>query len=130
MFNLIRTESILNLYVCLYSFVIATDYWQQRFPGKYVALDISMTYIIVAFTTVLLNNVFLSLATLHARVTFGYIVSFTTLIFVAICEVAYHVFEASSEYSINLIAVGFVAIGCTGKHSHKSTILNNYLIYL
>lgn len=76
-----------------------------------------MTYIIVAFITVLLNNVFLSLATLHTRVTFGYVVSFTTLIFVAICEVAYHVFEASSEYAVNLVAVGFVAIGCTGNYS-------------
>lgn len=88
-----------------------------------------MTYIIVAFITVLLNNVFLSLATLHARVTFGYIVSFTTLIFVAICEVAYHVFEASSEYSVNLIAVGFVAIGCTGKHVYTITIENKIIDY-
>lgn len=96
--------------------MIATDYWQQRFPGKYVALDISLTYIIVAFITVLLNNVLLSLATLHTRVTFGYIVSFSTLIFVALCEVAYHTFETSNEYAINLLAVSFVAIGCTSKY--------------
>lgn len=84
-----------------------------------MALDISMTYIIIAFLTVLLNNVFLSLASLHVRVTFGYIVSFATLIFVALCEVAYHVFDTSNEYSVNLVAVGLVAIGCTGKQYYK-----------
>lgn len=53
------------------SFIIASDYWQSRFPGQSVALDMSMTYILVAFGTVLLNNVFLSIAPFKLRVTFG-----------------------------------------------------------
>lgn len=105
----------------MYSFIIAADYWQARFPGQSVALDMSMTYIIVAFTTVLLNNVLLLLAPFRVRVMFGYIVSFMTLIFVAVCEVAWHMFSANIAYSVNLLAVSLVAIGCTGEnnsHSH------------
>uniref|UniRef100_A0A1B0G8Z3 Uncharacterized protein n=1 Tax=Glossina morsitans morsitans TaxID=37546 RepID=A0A1B0G8Z3_GLOMM len=96
------------------SFIIAADYWQSRFPGRSVALDMSMTYILVAFATVLLNNVFLSLAPFRVRVMFGYIVSFTTLIFVAVCEVAWHMFTSNTAYSVNLAAVSLVAVGCTG----------------
>ncbi|XP_017465323.1 PREDICTED: equilibrative nucleoside transporter 4 [Rhagoletis zephyria] len=99
------------------SFIIAADYWQARFPGRSVALDMSMTYIIVAFATVLLNNVFLSLAPFRVRVLFGYVVSFTTLIFVAVCEVAFHMFAANTAYSVNLAAVSLVAIGCTVQQS-------------
>lgn len=105
-----------NIFQCFYcSFIIAADYWQSRFPGRSVALDMSMTYIIVAFATVLLNNVFLSLAPFRVRILFGYVVSFTTLIFVAVCEVAFHMFAANTAYSVNLAAVSLVAIGCTGK---------------
>ncbi|XP_055907453.1 equilibrative nucleoside transporter 4 isoform X2 [Eupeodes corollae] len=99
------------------SFIIAADYWQARFPGRSVALDMSMTYIIVAFATVLLNNVFLSLAPFRIRVLFGYVISFTTLIFVAVCEVAWHMFAANTAYSVNLAAVSLVAIGCTVQQS-------------
>lgn len=51
---------------------MASDYWQERFPGHSVALDMSMTYIIVAFATVLLNNLFLSLFSFKVRIIFGY----------------------------------------------------------
>lgn len=77
----------------------------------------SMTYIIVAFGTVLLNNVFLSLAPFRLRIAFGYAISFTTLIFVALCEVAWEVFSSATAYSVNLAAVSLVAIGCTVQQS-------------
>ncbi|XP_055694429.1 equilibrative nucleoside transporter 4 [Lutzomyia longipalpis] len=99
------------------SFIIAADYWQARFPGRSVALDMSMTYILVAFATVLLNNVFLSLVPFKIRVQFGYAISFTTLVFVALCEVAWHMFAATTAYSVNLAAVSLVAIGCTVQQS-------------
>ncbi|ETN61712.1 equilibrative nucleoside transporter [Anopheles darlingi] len=99
------------------SFIIASDYWQSRFPGQSVALDMSMTYIIVALATVLLNNVFLTLAPFRVRVAFGYAVSFTTLVFVALCEVAWHMFTAKTAYSVNLAAVSLVAMGCTIQQS-------------
>lgn len=73
-----------------------------------------MTYIIVAFATVLLNNVFLTLFSFKVRVLFGYAISMTTLIFVALCEVAWHMFNEKTAYSVNLVAVSLTAIGCTG----------------
>uniref|UniRef100_A0A182J809 Uncharacterized protein n=1 Tax=Anopheles atroparvus TaxID=41427 RepID=A0A182J809_ANOAO len=99
------------------SFIIAADYWQSRFHGQSVALDMSMTYIIVALATVLLNNMFLTLAPFRVRVAFGYAVSFTTLVFVALCEVAWHMFSAKTAYSVNLAAVSLVAMGCTIQQS-------------
>lgn len=96
------------------SFIIASDYWRQRFPGRSVTLDLSMTYIIVAFATVLLNNVFLSIFSFKIRIIFGYAISITTLIFVATCEVAWHMFSSQTAYSVNLVAVSLTAIGCTG----------------
>lgn len=47
----------------------------------------------------------------------GYAVSFTTLVFVALCEVAWHMFSAKTAYSVNLAAVSLVAMGCTIQQS-------------
>ena len=99
------------------SFIIAADYWQERFPGRSVIYDMSLTYILVSFLTVILNNVFLSIASFRVRIVFGYIISFTTLMFVALCEVAFHLFSAQTAYSVNLAAISFVAIGCTVQQS-------------
>lgn len=96
------------------SFIIASDFWQKRFPGRTVALDMSMTYIIVAFATVLLNNVFLSLFSFKVRILFGYVISILTFLFVSTCEVAVQVFSTRTAYTANLAAVSLAAIGCTG----------------
>ena len=53
------------------SFIIASDYWSERFPLRSVELDLSCTYIIVAFASVLLNNIFLSIAPFRVRILFG-----------------------------------------------------------
>lgn len=53
------------------SFIIASDYWSERFPSRSVELDLSCTYIIVAFASVLLNNIFLSIAPFRVRILFG-----------------------------------------------------------
>lgn len=44
----------------------------------------------------------------------GYIVSFFTLLFVATCEIWWGIFGPNTSYTINLIAVAIVALGCTG----------------
>lgn len=113
MFSLILFLSFFA-WIVIISFIIASDYWQERFRGRSVALDMSMTYIIVAFATVLLNNVFLSLFSFKVRIIFGYAISLTTLVFVALCEVAWHMFTAQAAYSVNLVAVSLTAVGCTG----------------
>lgn len=110
-----------------FSFIIASDFWQTRFPGRSVALDMSMTYIIVAFATVLLNNIFLSLFSFKVRIQFGYMVSISTFLFVSICEVAIEVFSAQTAYSANLAAVSLTAIGCTGNIQNYLPIYRNDL---
>lgn len=50
---------------------MAADYWQERFHGKNVIMDMTMIYIIVAFTTVLLNNIFLTLIPYKVRIATG-----------------------------------------------------------
>lgn len=77
----------------------------------------SMTYIFVAFGTVLMNNIVLSVAPFQSRVLFGYMISFTTLIFVAVCEVAWHMFATNTAYLVNMSAVALTAIGCTVQQS-------------
>lgn len=77
-----------------------------------------MTYIIVAFATVLLNNILLSIFPFKVRILFGYVISVTTLLFVGICEVAWQMFSAQTAYSVNLIAVSLTAVGCTGTYIH------------
>lgn len=99
------------------SFIIASDFWQSRFPGRSVALDMSMTYIIVAFGTVLLNNVFLSLFSFKVRILFGYMISLSTFLFVSICEVAVEMFSMQTAYAVNLVAISLTAIGCTVQQS-------------
>lgn len=47
----------------------------------------------------------------------GYLVALVTLSFIALCEVAWHVFSAQTAYSVNLAAVSLVAFGCTVQQS-------------
>lgn len=47
----------------------------------------------------------------------GYVTAFFTLLFVASCEVAWHVFSAETAYSVNLAAVSIIAVGCTVQQS-------------
>ena len=38
------------------SFITAVDYYQARYPGTTIIFDISLTYIVVAFVSVIINN--------------------------------------------------------------------------
>lgn len=44
----------------------------------------------------------------------GYLVSFVTLNFVVICEIWWELFGVAASYTINLVAVAVVSLGCTG----------------
>ena len=47
----------------------------------------------------------------------GYLIAFIALAFIAICEVAFHVFRAETAYPVNLAAVSIVAFACTIQQS-------------
>lgn len=44
----------------------------------------------------------------------GYLVSLITLNFVVISEIWWEIFGVATSYTINLIAVAVVSVGCTG----------------
>lgn len=69
----------------------------------------------MAFFAVLGNNVLVETLSLNTRITFGYFISFFTLLFVAILEVWWDVFGVDTAYTMTLVAVAVVALGCTGK---------------
>ncbi|XP_015593950.1 equilibrative nucleoside transporter 4 [Cephus cinctus] len=99
------------------SFVIAVDYFQARYPGTTVIFDMSLVYIMMAFFAVFANNILVETLSLNTRITFGYLVSFVTLNFVVICEIWWEVFGVATSYTINLIAVAIVSLGCTVQQS-------------
>lgn len=111
---------------------MAMDYFKIRYPGTPIVFDITLVYIVVAFVTVLGNNIFVETFRLNSRINFGkenfkmkikfyssnqlpgYAMSFVTLIFVLLCEVWWEAFGTSTSYTVNLAAVAVVAVGCTG----------------
>ncbi|OXU25295.1 hypothetical protein TSAR_006457 [Trichomalopsis sarcophagae] len=99
------------------SFIIAVDYFQARYPGTTVIFDMSVVYITMAFFAVLVNNVLVETLSLGTRITFGYLVSFLTLNFIVICEIWWEVVGVATSYTINLVAVAIVSLGCTVQQS-------------
>ncbi|XP_014248396.1 equilibrative nucleoside transporter 4 [Cimex lectularius] len=99
------------------SFIIAVDYFQMQYPGTTIVFDMSLVYIGMAFFAVLANNLLVEALSLNTRITFGYIVSFFTLMFVAIFEICLGNIAQSKSYTANLIAVAVVSVGCTVQQS-------------
>lgn len=97
------------------SFIIAVDYFQSRYPATTIVFDMSLIYILVAFVAVIINNILVETLSLNVRIIFGYIIAFLTLLFVAVFEICFEVFEHDMGYYVNLLAVAVVAFGCTGK---------------
>lgn len=50
---------------------MAMDYFKVRYPGTPVVFDMSLVYIVVAFVTVLGNNVLVETFRLNSRINFG-----------------------------------------------------------
>ncbi|XP_064478255.1 equilibrative nucleoside transporter 4-like isoform X2 [Ornithodoros turicata] len=99
------------------SFIIAVDYFQAKYPSTTIVFDMSLVYILVAFGAVVINNLLVETLPLHVRLSFGYLSSFATLLFVALFEVLWDAFEHDVGYTVNLVAVAVVAFGCTVQQS-------------
>ncbi|KAK6173971.1 hypothetical protein SNE40_017335 [Patella caerulea] len=99
------------------SFITAVDYYENRFPNSTIIFDMSMTYIIVAFISVCVNNVLVEALSMPVRITFGYLISFAVLLAIALCDVWYQVFTQDVAYKVTLLAVAVVAIGATVQQS-------------
>ncbi|MEQ2173386.1 hypothetical protein GOODEAATRI_031631, partial [Goodea atripinnis] len=80
-----------------------------------IVFDMSLTYIVVALLAVILNNVLVERLSMHTRITVGYILALGPLIFVSVFDVWLEKFTTKEAYVINLLSVGVVAFGCTGR---------------
>lgn len=70
----IKSTYIIPQYVVIsydYSFIIAVDYFQTRYPGTTVIFDMSVVYITMAFFAVFANNILVETLSLNMRITFG-----------------------------------------------------------
>ncbi|GIY57051.1 equilibrative nucleoside transporter 4 [Caerostris extrusa] len=99
------------------SFIIAVDYFQSRYPATTIVFDMSLIYILVALVAVIINNLLVETLSLKTRITFGYVVAFFTLLFVAVFEIWFEIFDLRLGYYVNLLAVAVVSFGCTVQQS-------------
>ncbi|GFS77297.1 equilibrative nucleoside transporter 4 [Nephila pilipes] len=77
----------------------------------------SLIYILVALVAVIINNLLVETLSLKTRITFGYVVAFFTLLFVAVFEIWFEIFDLRLGYYVNLLAVAVVSFGCTVQQS-------------
>ncbi|XP_033122169.1 equilibrative nucleoside transporter 4-like [Anneissia japonica] len=99
------------------SFITAVDYFHSQYPGSTIVFDMSLTYIVIAFAAVLLNNFLVETLSFTFRISFGYVVAFFSLIMIAIFEIGLSMFSDGTSYVIVLIAVAIVSFGCTVQQS-------------
>ncbi|XP_059053856.1 equilibrative nucleoside transporter 4 [Achroia grisella] len=95
------------------SFIMAVDYFKDQYPDSTIMFDMSTVYITSACVAVVTNNLLLDLFTYNTRITFGILVSLATMLFVAVCNIGWDGFSPHVSYTINLVAIGVVAFGCT-----------------
>jgi len=95
------------------SFVIASDYFQHRFPSTTIVFDMSTTYIVVAFCTVAISIGVVEVIPLCWRLNLGYLISFSVMAIVALWEI----WAQLGGYMSNLILIGIASVGCTVQQS-------------
>ncbi|CAG5125081.1 unnamed protein product [Candidula unifasciata] len=101
-------------YTC---FIVAVDYYQNRFPHSTVIFDMTTATIIVGTVGVLLNNALVETVSLMWRVMIGYIMSTSLLLFLTICDVTLDVFPHDAAYWVTLVSVSAISIGCAVQQS-------------
>ncbi|CAG9088073.1 unnamed protein product [Plutella xylostella] len=95
------------------SFIMAVDYFQHHYPNSTIMFDMSTVYIASACVAVVVNNLVLDIFSNNTRITFGILVSLSTMLFVAVCNIGWDGFSPRASYTITLVAIGVVAVGCT-----------------
>nr|XP_027205339.1 equilibrative nucleoside transporter 4-like [Dermatophagoides pteronyssinus] len=95
------------------SFMIAVDYFQQRFPDTTIIFDMSATYIVITFFTVIIQNLFVEIIPFRWRLNFGYLISLLFMMFAVIWEIWLRL----GTYLDNLIIISIIAVGCSIQQS-------------
>ncbi|XP_028039041.1 equilibrative nucleoside transporter 4 [Bombyx mandarina] len=94
-------------------FIIAVDYYQDQYPNTAIIYDITTVYISSACVAVVVNNLLVYISHYTTRITFAILFTLCTMLFVTLCNIGWDKFSPHVSYNINLIAIGFIAFGCT-----------------
>jgi hypothetical protein len=96
-------------------YITCVDYFHTQFPQTAIIFHLNFIYIIFAFTTVVFSNVVANILSFKSRVIFGYCLTLMILMFITIFCVGLEIFPSSWSYSIFLLSVALLAVGCTCK---------------
>ncbi|KAL4148451.1 hypothetical protein QTP88_002691 [Uroleucon formosanum] len=100
------------------SFVMAVDYFQNKYPVSMVVFDMTIVYIMVAFVAVLTNNLLVETLSFTCRINIGYGLTISMLLFVGAVEILWEeLFTLDTSYYLNLVAIGLIAWGATIQQS-------------
>lgn len=102
-------------------YITCVDYFHQQFPQTAIIFHLNFIYIIVAFSTVLFSNIIANILSVKYRVIFGYCLTLIILMFITIFCVGLEIFPQRWSYSIFLISVAILAVGCTCKICFSSS---------
>jgi hypothetical protein len=96
-------------------YITCVDYFHQKFPQTAIIFHLNFIYILLAFTTVLFSNIIANILSVQRRVIFGYCLTLIVLMFITTFCVGLEIFPQQWSYSIFLLSVAILAIGCTCK---------------
>ncbi|XP_051765395.1 equilibrative nucleoside transporter 4 [Ctenopharyngodon idella] len=99
------------------SFITDVDYLHRKFKGTSIVFDMSLTYILVALSAVIVNNALVERLSLHTRICVGYLFALGPLVFVSVFDVWLELFDTQQSYVVTLAAIAIVAFGCTVQQS-------------
>lgn len=96
-------------------YITCVDYFHSQFPQTAIIFHLNFIYIILAFATVLFSNIIASVLSVKRRVIFGYGLTLVVLMFITVFCVGLEMFPQRLSYSIFLLSVAILAVGCTRK---------------
>ncbi|XP_016117273.1 equilibrative nucleoside transporter 4-like [Sinocyclocheilus grahami] len=99
------------------SFITDVDYLHRKFIGTSIVFDMSLTYILVALSAVIVNNALVERLSLNTRICVGYLFALGPLVFVSVFDVWLELFDTQQSYALTLAAIAIVAFGCTVQQS-------------
>uniref|UniRef100_A0A673M1L7 Solute carrier family 29 member 4 n=1 Tax=Sinocyclocheilus rhinocerous TaxID=307959 RepID=A0A673M1L7_9TELE len=99
------------------SFITDVDYLHRKFTGTSIVFDMSLTYILVALSAVIVNNALVERLSLNTRICVGYLFALGPLVFVSVFDVWLELFDTQQSYALTLAAIAIVAFGCTVQQS-------------
>uniref|UniRef100_A0A8C2KU43 Solute carrier family 29 member 4 n=1 Tax=Cyprinus carpio TaxID=7962 RepID=A0A8C2KU43_CYPCA len=89
----------------------------RKFTGTSIVFDMSLTYILVALSAVIVNNALVERLSLNTLICVGYLFALGPLVFVSVCDVWLELFDTQQFYDLTLAAIAIVAFGCTVQQS-------------